>query len=195
MMSRFKKIVRVLGNRSFWISTFVLSSAGGAQALGADVRRPDALVWMDARREIEKGTLSREFSAPVAKIIARLEEGADYETILTISYASALPSDLDALDSFWTRFLTSRQDEAGFRIFMQVRSQTLGLQQMDRQSMLENWLYLAQDGSYDCSGGGGGNCGVGVGGGGGDGTTSEGGGQPDGDGDSGGGNDTRPGNV
>lgn len=188
-MNRLKEITRVMVNRTFWVGTFVLSSTGAVHAVGANVRQPDALAWMDVRREIEKGNLAHELSAPVAKIIARLKEGADYESILVFSYASALPSDLDALDNFWTRFMTSREDESGFAMFMQVRSQALGLRQMDRQSMLENWLYLAQGGNY--CGGGGGNCGVGQGGTGGDGTTNEGGGEPDGDGDSGGGNDDR----
>ena len=196
-MSRKTPFASVLKRRLLWLGTILVSSASAANAFVVAPQEEGVAKWHDMRRELERAQSQDKMSDQVHSVLARLENGDDYLQIMLLSYSAARPEDLPALDEFWTRFLAQRRDNDGFVAMLRARSNAVADYAMDRQTYLKEWLYLAQNGNYDC-GSGGGNCGVGVGNGGGDGTTNEGGGNgdtPDGDGDQGGGNDDRPGNI
>lgn len=173
-----KKFFQIITSKKFWAGAFVLSSAGVVSALPI-APKDDALDgWLETRREIEKAQAETTLSEPIERLLARLKSTSDYRSIMAMSYAVALPEEMSALDAFWTKYLSDRSDNAGFAELMRVRSRALGNGALDRQSYLENWLYLANSDPYDgCGGGTGGNCGVGEGNGGGNGTGNEGNGQ------------------
>lgn len=171
-----KKFLKFIASKRFWTSAFVLSSAGVASAFPIAPKDDVFDGWLEARREIEKDQSETTLSEPIERLLARLKTTSDYRSIMSMSYAVAMTDEMSALDAFWTRYLADRNDNAGFAELMRVRSRVLGNGTFDRQSYLENWLYLASNDPYDCAGGGGGNCGVGEGGGGGNGTSNEGGG-------------------
>ncbi len=171
-----KKFFKFIASKRFWTGAFVLSSAGVASAFPIAPKDDVFDGWLEARREIENTQSETTLSEPIERLLARLKATSDYRSIMSMSYAVALPEELSALDGFWTRYLASRNDNAGFSEFMRVRSRAVGNVTFDRQSYIENWLYLANNDQYDCTGGGGLNCGVGQGGEGGNGTSNEGGG-------------------
>ena len=171
-----KTFFKIITSKKFWTGAFVLSSAGVASALPIAPKDDVFDGWLETRREIEKTHAETTLSEPIERLLARLKTTSEYRSIMSMSYAVALPEEMSPLDAFWTRYLADRSDNAGFAELMRVRSRALGNGTFDRQSYLENWLYLASNDPYDCAGGGGGNCGVGEGGGGGNGTSNEGGG-------------------
>ncbi|CUH82682.1 hypothetical protein [Tropicibacter naphthalenivorans] len=149
--------------------------------------QPDtrADIWRDIRSELERADPLAQLSAPVAQILRSVEPMDDPERALWLSYSVARTDELQDLDVWWAQFMTERRDEAGFLRVLEVRAQVLGRLSADapgeaggllplrREDYLEQWLYQARGGAYEC----GGNCGNGKGNGGGNGTGNEGNGK------------------
>ena len=149
------------------VAILVSATSSGNAAVYVQVNPTDD-IWRDVRRELEQSRLPQGIAPALAQVLGRLETGSDYRLIMKLSYSIAKPGDVKALDEFWTRYLTARRENAGFVTMLQMRDRVKGAQAMDRQSYLENWLYLAAGNGYDCGGGSGsGNCGNGLGNGGG----------------------------
>ncbi len=165
-------LLKRLGRVAVWTVALVVPAAGTGHAMGI-VQSPGTQdVWRDVRRELSADQNTDGFSTGLRQVLERVAPGSDNSHLMALSYSVAKPAEIDALDEFWTRHMANNADQVGFSTMLDVRARVLGMQTMDRQTYLKDWLYLAKGGAYEC----GGNCGNGNGNGGGNGSGNEGGG-------------------
>lgn len=146
-----------------WATAVAVSTTNSSAAMGIVPSTVGQESWKDVRRELSRSSVPENIADGLAEVLGRLETGTDHRLVMRLSYAIVTPEDLEKLDTFWTRFLVQKGEEAGLTTLLEIREHAMAGAKVNRQNYLESWLYLARNGgNYDCSG----NCGGGNGGGG-----------------------------
>lgn len=170
-MKKFGSFALRVTKRTKWLGLMALSVVAPSTAAAIAPIAPDTNVWRDVRGEMAEVEKVDVFSPALTQVLERVESSSDIKGLIRLSYAVAMPDEVQSLDAFWVRFSAGQRNSARAADAMQFRAETTNLLAFDKETYLRDWLYMARGGNYDC----GGNCGNGKGNGGGNGTGSEGG--------------------
>ena len=149
-MKRILKFIITSPLRKILTGTMIVTSTSGGSFV---VPTQKTNTWTDIRREFEGENTNAAIAAELDHILSLFQnDQIDLEMAIRLSYLDSSLDSRNALDRFWTDYLTSQETGAvTFETLIALRDEALGNADMSEDDILRDWLWKTLGANdYDC---------------------------------------------